>query len=75
MQKVILASSSLVLFFASILCFVLHTLIRMSITGFIFYETGHFLIPLGFVLAAISIICFIVMLWQNIDTASSKVQE
>ncbi|MCD8915325.1 MULTISPECIES: hypothetical protein [Staphylococcus] len=67
MQKVFLAGSSLALFFTSILCFVLHALIRMSITGFVFLNAGNFLIPLGFAFVTLSIMALIAFLY--VDTS------
>ena len=65
MQKVLFGGSSLALFFACVLCFVLHALIRMTITGLIFFNAGDFLIPLGYGFFTLSIISFIAFLYAN----------
>lgn len=70
MQKVFLAGSSLALFFTNILCFVLHALIKMSITGLIFLNAGNFLIPLGCAFVTLSIMSVIAFLY--VDTAEQS---
>lgn len=65
MQKVLFGGSSLALFFASVLCFVLHALIRMTITGLIFFNAGDFLIPLGYGFFTLSVISFVAFLFSN----------
>ena len=65
MQKVLFGGSSLALFFASVLCFVLHALIRMTITGLIFFNAGGFLIPLGYGFFTLSVISFVAFLFSN----------